>query len=335
VSPPGVTHQTVAVRAISVERTGGPEVLTLVDQEPEPQPGPGDLLVRVAAAGVNFIDTYHRTGLYPKPRPFVPGVEGAGTVVAVGADVVDFAVGDVVAWSDTPESYAELVRVPSARAVPVPEGVDAEVAGAAILQGLTAHFLTSDTYPLRAGERCLVHAAAGGVGRLIVQLAKGRGSEVFATVGSPEKAELARAAGADHVIDYRAEDFADAVKAIAGPRALDVVYDGVGRATFARGLDLLRPRGMMVTFGNASGPVEPVAPLTLMQKGSLFLTRPTLHDYVATTEDLRARAAELFAALTAGRLDVRVGARLLLADAAEAHRLLESRTTTGKLLLIP
>jgi NADPH2:quinone reductase len=323
------------VRAISAERTGGPEVLTLVDHVPEPEPGPGDLLVRVAAAGVNFIDTYHRTGLYPKPLPFVPGVEGAGTVVAVGGDVSGFAAGDVVAWSDAPESYAELVRVPAARAVPVPESVDPEVAGAAILQGLTAHFLVSDTYPLRAGDRCLIHAAAGGVGRLAVQLAKGRGAEVFATVGSPEKAELVRAAGADHVIEYRAEDFGLAVEAIAGPRALDVVYDGVGRATFARGLDLLRPRGMMVTFGNASGPVEPVAPLTLMQKGSLFLTRPTLHDYVATTAELRARAADLFAALTAGRLDVRVGARLSLADAGDAHRLLESRTTTGKLLLIP
>jgi len=335
VSPTGLTHQTVAVRAISVERTGGPEVLTLVDQKPEPEPGPSDLLVRVAAAGVNFIDTYHRTGLYPKPLPFVPGAEGAGTVVTVGGDVPGFAVGDVVAWSDAPESYAELVRVPSARAVPVPEGVDAEVAGAAILQGLTAHFLSSDTYPLRAGDRCLIHAAAGGVGRLLVQLAKGRGAEVFATVGSPEKAELVRAAGADHVIDYRAEDFADAVEALAGPQALDVVFDGVGRATFARGLDLLRPRGMMVTFGNASGPVEPVAPLTLMQKGSLFLTRPTLHHYVATTEELRARAADVFAAMAAGRLDVRIGARLPLADAADAHRLLESRTTTGKLLLIP
>jgi NADPH:quinone reductase len=323
------------VRAISVERTGGPEVLSLVDHAAEPEPGPGDLLVRIAAAGVNFIDTYHRTGLYPRPLPFVPGVEGAGTVVAVGADVSDFAAGDVVAWSDAPESYAELVRVPAARAVPVPEGVDAEVAGAAILQGLTAHFLTSETYPLRAGDRCLVHAAAGGVGRLVVQLAKGRGAEVFATVGSPEKAELVRAAGADHVIEYRAEDFGDAVEAIAGPRALGVVYDGVGRATFARGLDLLRPRGMMVTFGNASGPVEPVAPLTLMQKGSLFLTRPTLHDYVATTEELRARATDVFAAIAAGRLEVRVGARLRLAEAADAHRLLESRATTGKLLLIP
>jgi NADPH2:quinone reductase len=323
------------VRAITVPRTGGPEVFTVVQQLPEPEPGPGDLLVRVAAAGVNFVDTYHRTGLYPRPLPFVPGVEGAGTVVDVGADVPDVVAGDVVAWSDAPGSYAELVRVPSGRAVPVPDGVDAEVAAAAVLQGLTAHFLTHDTYPLRTGDRCLIHAAAGGVGRLAVQLAKERGAEVFATVGSPEKAELVRAAGADHVVDYRAEDFGDAVEAIAGPRALDVVYDGVGRATFARGLDLLRPRGMMVTFGNASGPVDPVAPLTLMQQGSLFLTRPTLHDYVATTEELRARAADLFGAIAAGRLDVRIAARLPLADAGKAHRLLESRATTGKLLLIP
>jgi NADPH:quinone reductase len=323
------------MRAISVPRTGGPEVLTVVGQQPEPKPGPGDLLVRVAAAGVNFVDTYHRTGLYPKPLPFVPGVEGAGTVIDVGAGVPDVVAGDVVAWSDAPESYAELVRVPWARAVPVPAGVDPEVAAAAVLQGMTAHFLTHDTFPLREGDRCLIHAAAGGVGRLAVQLAKARGAEVFATVGSPEKAELVRAAGADHVIDYRAEDFGDAVEAIAGPRPLDVVYDGVGRTTFARGMDLLRPRGMMVTFGNASGPVEPVAPLTLMQKGSLFLTRPTLHDYVATTEELRARAADLFAAIAAGRLDVRIAARLPLADASEAHRLLEARGTTGKLLLIP
>jgi NADPH2:quinone reductase len=328
-------EQTVPVRAITVQQTGGPEVLAVDDGRPNPEPGPGDLVVRVAAAGVNFVDTYHRTGLYPRPLPFVPGAEGAGTVVAVGADVEDFATGDLVAWSDAPESYAELVGVPAARAVPVPEGVDPEVAAAAVLQGLTAHFLIHDAYPLRAGDRCLIHAAAGGVGRLAVQLAKGRGAEVFATVGSPEKAQLVRAAGADHVIDYRAEDFGDAVEAVAGPRALDVVYDGVGRTTFARGLDLLRPRGTMVTFGNASGAVDPVAPLTLMQKGSLFLTRPTLHDYVATTQELRARAADLFGAVATGALDVRIGARLPLADAAEAHRLLESRTTTGKLLLIP
>jgi NADPH:quinone reductase len=322
------------VRAISVPRTGGPEVLAAVDLA-EPRPGPGDLLVRVAAAGVNFIDTYHRSGLYPQDLPFVPGVEGAGTVVAVGESVDGFAVRDVVAWTETPASYAELVRVPAGHAVPVPPGVDAETAAAAALQGLTAHFLTHDTFPLRPGHRCLIHAAAGGVGRLAVQLAKRRGAEVFATMGSPEKADLARAAGADHVIDYRAQDFGDAVEAAAGPRPLDVVYDGVGSATFARGLDLLRPRGTMVTFGNASGPVDPVAPLTLMRKGSLYLTRPTLHDYTATTEELRTRAAELFELVASGTLEVRIAARLPLAEAAEAHRLLESRTTTGKLLLVP
>jgi NADPH2:quinone reductase len=322
------------VRAISVPRTGGPEVLAAVDLA-EPRPGPGDLLVRVAAAGVNFIDTYHRSGLYPQDLPFVPGIEGAGSVVAVGDSVDGFAVGDVVAWTEAPASYAEVVRVPAGHAVPVPPGVDAETAAAAALQGLTAHFLTHDTFPLRPGHRCLIHAAAGGVGRLAVQLAKRRGAEVFATVGSSEKADLARAAGADHVIDYRAQDFGDAVEAAAGPRPLDVVYDGVGSATFARGLDLLRPRGTMVTFGNASGPVDPVAPLTLMRKGSLYLTRPTLHDYTATTEELRTRAAELFELVASGTLEVRIAARLPLAEAAEAHRLLESRTTTGKLLLVP
>jgi NADPH2:quinone reductase len=322
------------VRAISVPRTGGPEVLAAVDLA-EPRPGPGDLLVRVAAAGVNFIDTYHRSGLYPQDLPFVPGIEGAGSVVAVGDSVDGFAVGDVVAWTEAPASYAEVVRVPAGHAVPVPPGVDAETAAAAALQGLTAHFLTHDTFPLRPGHRCLIHAAAGGVGRLAVQLAKRRGAEVFATVGSSEKAHLARAAGADHVIDYRAQDFGDAVEAAAGPRPLDVVYDGVGSATFARGLDLLRPRGTMVTFGNASGPVDPVAPLTLMRKGSLYLTRPTLHDYTATTEELRTRAAELFELVASGTLEVRIAARLPLAEAAEAHRLLESRTTTGKLLLVP
>jgi NADPH2:quinone reductase len=323
-----------AMRAVQVSGPGGPEVLDLVELD-DCSPGPGDLVVEVAASGVNFIDTYQRGGLYPMPLPFVPGGEGAGTVVAVGDEVRDVAVGDVVAWSDAPGSYAELVRVPAARAVPVPDGVPPEVAAAALLQGMTAHFLTHDTYPLREADRCLVHAAAGGVGRLVVQLAKARGAEVFATAGSPEKLDLARSAGADHMIDYRAEDFGGAVEAIAGPRALHVIYDGVGAATFARGLDLLRPRGMMVTFGNASGPVEPVLPLTLMRKGSLFLTRPTLHDYVPTTEELRDRAADVLGAVAAGTLDVRIGGRLPLADAGEAHRLLESRGTTGKLLLLP
>jgi NADPH2:quinone reductase len=322
------------VRAIIVERTGGPEVLTLAERL-DPEPGPGDLVVRVAAAGVNFIDIYRRTGLYPTQPPFVLGGEGAGAVVSVGADVEDFRPGDLVAWADGGDSYAELAKVPAARTVRVPDGVSAEVAAAVLLQGLTAHFLTHDTYRLTAGSRCLIHAAAGGVGGLVVQMAKARGAEVFATAGSDEKVETARGAGADHVVNYREQDFGAAVEAIAGEHALDVVYDGVGKATFARGLDLLRPRGTMVTFGNASGPPDPVSPLTLMAKGSLYLTRPTLGHYVATTAELRDRAADVLGWVADGTLDVRIGARLPLADAAEAHRMLESRSTTGKLLLIP
>ena len=322
------------MRAITIDSTGGPDVLTLADL-PEPEPGPADLLVRVEAAGVNFIDTYHRSGLYPVDLPFVPGQEGAGRVVAAGPGVTGFTPGDLVAWSDVAGSYAELARVPAARAVPVPDGVRAEQAAAVLLQGMTAHFLTHDTYPLRPGHRCLVHAAAGGVGLLLVQLAKDAGAQVFATAGSAEKAELARAAGADHVVLYREEDFGDVIEAIAGPRPLDVVFDGVGRATFARGLDLLRPRGTMVTFGNASGAVDPVAPLTLMAKGSLSLTRPTLHDYVATTDELRARAGAVLGLVAAGALAVRVGERLPLAQARQAHELLEGRGTTGKILLLP
>jgi NADPH2:quinone reductase len=323
------------VRAISVERTGGPEVLTW-GELPDPQPGDAELLVRLGAAGVNFIDTYHRRGLYPRELPFVLGVEGAGTVEAAGAGVEGFRPGDTVAWADgSSGSYAELVLVPAARAVPVPAAVQPPVAAAALLQGMTAHFLSHDTYPLVQGSRCLVHAAAGGVGLLLVQLAKAAGAEVFATAGSPEKAELARGAGADHVILYRHEDFGAAVERIAGPRPLDVVYDGVGRATFERGLDLLRARGMMVTFGNASGPVDPVSPLTLMNYGSLFLTRPTLRHYVATTAELRKRADAVLGAVAAGDLDVRIGTNLPLAEAARAHELLEGRGTTGKVLLLP
>jgi NADPH2:quinone reductase len=323
------------VRAISVERTGGPEVLTW-GELPDPEPGDGELLVRLGAAGVNFIDTYHREGLYPRELPFVLGVEGAGRVEAVGSGAETFRPGDTVAWADgSSGSYAELVRVPAARAVPVPADIQPPVAAAALLQGITAHFLSHDTYRLGRGSRCLVHAAAGGVGLLLVQLAKAAGAQVFATVGSPDKAELARGAGADHVILYRDEDFAAAVERVAGPRPLDVVYDGVGRATFERGLDLLRPRGMMITFGNASGPVDPVSPLTLMNQGSLFLTRPTMRHYVATTDELRERAAAVLGAVAAGELDVRIGATLPLAEAARAHELLEGRGTTGKVLLLP
>jgi NADPH2:quinone reductase len=323
------------VRAISVERTGGAEVLTW-GELPDRTPGDGELLVRLGAAGVNFIDTYHRAGLYPRDLPFVLGVEGAGTVEAAGPGVEGVETGSTVAWADgSSGSYAELVLVPAARAVPVPAGVQPPVAAAALLQGMTAHFLSHDTYPLGRGDRCLVHAAAGGVGLLLVQMAKAAGAEVFATVGSAEKAELAAGAGADHVILYRDEDFAAAVQRIAGARPLDVVYDGVGGATFERGLDLLRPRGMMVTFGNASGPVDPVSPLTLMNFGSLFLTRPTLRHYVATTTELHERAGAVLGAVAAGELDVRIGASLPLAEARRAHELLEGRGTTGKVLLLP
>ncbi len=318
-----------------MERTGGTEVLVwggLAD----PEPADGELLVRLGAAGVNFIDTYHRVGLYPRPLPFTLGVEGAGTVVAAGAGVRDVAVGDTVAWVDgSSGSYAELVAVPADRAVPGPEGIEAAVAAAVLLQGITAHFLSHDTYRLVPGSRCLVHAAAGGVGLLLVQMAKAAGAEVFATAGSPEKAELARRAGADHVVLYREEDFAAAVERIAGPHALDVVYDGVGRATFDRGLDVLRPRGTMVTFGNASGPVDPVAPLTLMAKGSLFLTRPTMRDHIVTTAQLRERADAVLDAVAAGTLDVRIGATLPLAEARRVHELLEARASSGKIILLP
>ena len=316
-------------------RTGGTEVLTWGDLA-DPEPAEGELLVRLAAAGVNFIDTYHRAGLYPRPLPFTLGVEGAGTVVAVGAGVRGVAVGDAVAWVDgSSGSYAELVLVSADRAVPVPGGVEPAVAAAVLLQGITAHFLSHDTYRLVPGGRCLVHAAAGGVGLLLVQMAKAAGAEVFATAGSAEKAELARGAGADHVVLYREEDFGAAVERIAGPHTLDVVYDGVGRATFDRGLDLLRPRGTMVTFGNASGPVDPIAPLTLMAKGSLFLTRPTMRDHIATTAELRERSDAVLGAVAAGTLDVRIGATYPLAEARRAHEDLEARRTTGKLLLLP
>lgn len=320
--------------AIRVAATGGPEVLELVEL-PAPQPEPGQVLVEVAAAGVNFIDTYQRTGLYPMNVPFTLGMEGAGTVTAVGPQVDELAVGDRVAWLDVLGSYAQQLVAPAARVVKVPDGVTLDTAGAVMLQGVTAQYLSRDTVALRPGQRCLVHAGAGGVGRLLIQLAKRAGAEVFTTVGTAEKAELAAAAGADHVILYAQEDFGAAVEAIAGPRPLDVVYDGVGRETFDRGLTLLRRRGTMVTFGNASGPVDPLPPLRLMQLGSLYLTRPTLGDYVVTSAELRQRAHEVLALAASGELDVRIGARLPLAEAAQAHRALAGRQTTGKVLLQP
>lgn len=319
---------------IQMDRTGGPEVLEWREL-PDPTPAAGQVVVEVAAAGLNFIDTYQRSGLYPVALPYTLGLEGAGTVVAVGEGVSSLAVGDRVAWPAAAGSYAELVAVPADRVVTVPEMVGLDVACAAQLQGMTAHYLATDTYPLTSGSRCLVHAGAGGTGLLLIQIAKRLGAEVFTTVGSPDKAELASAAGADHVILYRDVDFAEAITAIAGPRPLDVVYDGVGASVFDQSLTLLRKRGTMATFGNASGPVPPVSPLVLSANGSLFLTRPTLFDYIVERSELERRAADLFGWIESGDLGVRIGAKYDLEDAAEAHRGLEARQTTGKVLLIP
>jgi NADPH2:quinone reductase len=319
---------------MQITQQGGPEVLTWTEL-PEPTAGPGQVVVEVAAAGLNFIDTYQRTGLYPVALPLVLGLEGAGTVIELGDGVTRFAVGDTVAWATSPGSYAGRVAISADAAVKVPADIDVEVAAALPLQGMTAHFLATSTYPLGPGDRCLIHAGAGGVGLLLIQIAKLRGAEVFTTVGTPEKAELASVAGADHTILYRDVDFAAAVAEIAGDRPLDVVYDGVGKSVFTQSLTLLRPRGMMVTFGNASGPVDPISPLELSANGSLYLTRPTLFHHVRTPAELQGRADDLFAWVGSGDLDVRIGARFALRDAAEAHRALEARTTTGKVLLIP
>ncbi len=318
--------------AVQIERTGGPEVMRLI-QRADPEPGPGELLVEVAAAGVNFIDTYHRSGLYELPLPAVLGQEGAGTVIATGDETEGFAVGDRVAWCGSGGSYAQRAVVRAAVAIPVPVDISIEVAAAVGLQGMTAHYLASDCPRLRPGDRCLVHAAAGGTGRLLVQMAKLRGAEVVATVGNQDKVALARSAGADHVVNYTTTDLVAGVEAAVGPDAIDVVYDGVGAAVYDDSLKLLRPRGAMVTFGNASGPVEPKAPLHLMSK-SLWLTRPTLWSFISERSELEARAAELFGWISSGELEVRIAAQLPLAEAPEAHRLIQSRTLAGKILLV-
>ncbi len=320
--------------AIQIEQAGGPEVMQWRELD-DPAPAAGQVVVDVAAAGLNFIDTYQRSGLYDVPKPYVLGLEGSGVVAALGDGVTRWSVGDRVAWPQSPGSYATKVAIPADRAVAVPESVDLETAAAIPLQGMTAHYLVTDTFTLGAGSRCLVHAGAGGVGLLLIQMAKLLGAEVFTTVGTEEKAELARAAGADHTIMYRDVDFADAITDIAGPRPLDVVYDGVGKSVFERSLTVLRPRGMMVTFGNASGPVDPVSPLALSANGSIFLTRPTLGNYIAERSELERRADDLYRWIGAGELDVRIGHRFALADAADAHRAIEARQTTGKVLLVP
>jgi NADPH2:quinone reductase len=323
------------MRAVLVHEPGGPEVLVAQDL-PSPDPGPGELRVDVAAAGVNYIDVYFRTGAYPLQFPFIAGSEGAGVVSAVGSGVTGYQEGDHVAWAMVPGAgYAEQVIVPAERAVPVPAGIDDETAGAILLQGLTTHYLTSSTYPARAGETALVHAAAGGVGLLLTQVLATRGVRVIATTSTAGKAALALEAGAAEVIRYDRDDVATEVSRLTDARGVDVVYDGVGRATFDGSIDSLRPRGMFVLYGAASGNVAPVDPQLLQAKGSLFFTRPTLAHYVATRDELLERSRELFAWVASGDLSVRVGARYTLEQARQAHQDLESRRTTGKSLIVP
>ncbi|MGB9606317.1 MAG: quinone oxidoreductase family protein, partial [Bryobacteraceae bacterium] len=302
---------------------------------PAPQPAPGQALIKIAAAGVNFIDIYHRTGLYKVEPPITLGMEGAGIVEAVGEGVTEVAPGDRVAWAMARGSYAEYAAVPAWMLAKLPPAVDFPEAAAAMLQGMTAHYLTHSTFPLKQDDSCLIHAAAGGVGLLLVQMAKMRGARVFGTVSTQAKAELAREAGADEVIVYTEQDFLEAVKQATGGRGVDVVYDSVGAATWEKSLDCLRPRGMMVSFGNASGPVPPFQPLVLSQKGSLFLTRPSLAHYAATREELLWRAGDVLSWVQQGRLKLRIERVYKLSEAAEAHRALESRATAGKLLIVP
>ena len=320
------------MHAIRIHEVGGAESLR-TETIPVPQPGSGDVLVGVEAAGVNFIDIYKRTGLYEVPLPATLGEEGAGTVVAVGTDVRDFSIGERVAWAGTLGSYAEFALVPATKLVGIPDGIAATTAAALMLQGSTAHYLATSTWPLRRGDTCLIHAAAGGVGLLLVQIAKRAGARVIGTAGTDDKAELARDAGADEVIVYTRESFAEEVRRITEGRGVDVIYDSVGRSTFLPGLDLLRPRGMMVLFGQSSGPVDPIDPQILARKGSLYLTRPTLAWYTATPAELRSRADDLFAWVAAGQLSARIGAEFPLERAVDAHRALEGRRTTGKVLL--
>jgi NADPH2:quinone reductase len=318
-----------------VHQTGGPEVLTVEDL-PTPEPGPGELRVDVVAAGVNFIDVYYRTGAYPAQTPFIVGSEGSGVVSAVGSGVTSFEKGDHVAWAMLPGAgYAEQVIVPAGKAIPIPTTIDDETAGAALLQGLTAHYLTRSTYPARPGETALVHAGAGGVGLLLTQVLSHRDVRVIGTTSTDSKADLCYDAGASDVIRYDKDDVAAEVARLTDGRGVDVVYDGVGQATLDGSLDSLRPRGMMVLYGAASGKVAPVDPMLLSSKGSLFLTRPTLTHYVSTRDELLERARELFKWIASGEVSVRVGATYTLDQAQQAHKDLESRATTGKSLILP
>jgi NADPH2:quinone reductase len=322
------------MKAIQVQKTGGPEALTLVDV-PVPQPKPNEAVVKIAAIGVNFIDVYFREGRYPAQLPFIDGQEAAGTVSGVGSEVKSLKPGDRVAYTGVLGSYAEYAAVPADRLVKVPAGIDDRQAAAAMLQGMTAHYLLYSTYPLKKGETTLIHAAAGGVGLLLVQMAKNIGARVIGTVGSEAKAKLAREAGADDVIIYTQQDFEAETKRLTDGKGVHVIYDGVGKSTFEKDLDLLRPRGYLVLFGGASGPVPPFDPIKLSQKGSLFLTRPSLFHYIATREDLDNRASDMFNMIGSGKLNLRIEHVYKMEEAQQAHRDLEGRKTTGKLLLIP
>jgi NADPH:quinone reductase len=321
------------MKAIRIHAVGGPERLEY-EEVPLPEPGPSDALVEVAAAGVNFIDIYLRTGLYRSALPFTLGQEAAGTVKAIGSGVTEVAVGDRVAWAGVPGAYAEFARVPASALVKLPETISFEKAAAAMLQGMTAHYLSHSTWPLKQGDTALVHAAAGGVGLLLVQMAKMRGARVIGTVSTQAKADLALEAGADAVIFYARQEFEPEVKRLTDGKGVDVVYDAVGAATFVQSLNSLRPRGMLVSYGNSSGAVPPFEPLILSQKGSLFLTRPRLTDYIATRLELLWRADDLLGWVASGKLTIHT-ASYPLSKAAEAHRDLETRQTIGKLLLVP
>lgn len=322
------------MKAVRVHQTGGPDVLTL-DDLPRPEPKPGELLVELEAIGVNFIDTYQRQGLYKLPLPFTLGVEGAGTVKSIGSEVRDTRVGDRVAFAMTQGTYAEYVCVPVSKTVALPESIRPETGAAMMVQGVTAQYLTRSTFPLAAGQTALVHAAAGGVGLLLVQIGKILGARVIGTVSTEEKAALAREAGADEVINYSTTDFEPEVRRLTAGAGVDVVYESVGKTTFDRSLNCLKPRGYLVLFGQSSGPVPALDPQVLNARGSLFLTRPSLAHYMRTREELQRRVDELLQWISRGRLKLTVGARYPLDSAAMAHSDLESRKTTGKVVLIP
>jgi NADPH2:quinone reductase len=320
------------MKAVYIDQPGGPEALVFGDR-PNPSPAAGEVLVKVAYSGVNFIDTYHRSGLYKLPLPAIIGSEASGIVESVGEGVTQFKPGDRVAYAMPRGSYAEYHAVPAHQLVAVPDSVPLDVAAAAMLQGMTAHYLTHSTFPLKQGHTVLLHAAAGGTGRLIVQMATMVGARIIATVGSEEKAKLTLGDGSSAAILYNSEDWVAEVKRLTDGKGVDVVYDGVGQATFLKGFDCLKPRGMMVTFGQSSGPIGTLDPLMLSAKGSLYLTRPTLFTYVAERADLEWRSRDLFSWIASGKLKVRIDKTYPMADTAQAHRDLEGRKTTGKLIL--